>query len=103
MFHPVPDPVPALKAQVAQTIVERLQGWNVAFGAAWLKTDQAKLSRIRNGQLDDFSLQRLLRMLARLGDEVTISFTSREERRIAALRAGLPPERPLQNGRRTGM
>lgn len=84
MWRSVPDPVPALKEQLARTIAERLEGWDLANGAALLRTDAAKLSRIRNGNLGEFSLQRLVRFLAILGDDVTIACTSWEERRVRA-------------------
>ena len=73
------DPIPALKRQLAATITARMEGWQQYNGGAMLHIDGARLSNIRRGQLERFSLQALVRMLARIGEEVVITTTSRED------------------------
>ncbi|HEU5174327.1 MAG TPA: XRE family transcriptional regulator [Gemmatimonadaceae bacterium] len=79
MWKPYVDPIPALKRQLAATITARMEGWEQYNGGAMLHIDGARLSNIRRGQLERFSLQALIRMLARIGEEVVITTASRQE------------------------
>lgn len=79
MWKPYVDPIPALKRQLAATITARMEGWEQYNGGAMLHIDGARLSNIRRGQLERFSLQALVRMLVRIGDEVVITTASRQE------------------------
>jgi predicted XRE-type DNA-binding protein len=72
---PPPDPIPALKQQVAIAIVERIRVWNQFNAAELLRTDQPRISDLRNGNLERFSLERLIRFVARRGGTVSITIT----------------------------
>jgi predicted XRE-type DNA-binding protein len=70
---PTPDPVPPLKQVLARAIVEALDGWLQEWAAELLRTDQPRMSDLRAGRLERFSLQQLVRFVARIGGEVTIT------------------------------
>ena len=72
---PPPDPVPALKQQVAAAVVAQLDQWTQPMAAELLRTDQPRVSDLRNGKLERFSLERLIRFAARRGGTVSISIT----------------------------
>jgi predicted XRE-type DNA-binding protein len=72
---PKPDPIPALKQQVAEAIVERLDGWIQPMAAELLRTDQPRMSDLRRGRLERFSLEQLLRFASRLRGTVSIEIT----------------------------
>lgn len=76
---PYVDPIPALKRQLAAAIVDRIGDRDQYVVGPWLGIDGARVSNIRHGQLDRFSLQALVRMLAHLGDEIRIEVTSYRE------------------------
>ena len=67
-----PDPIPDLKQAVAAAIVSRLDGWTQPMAAELLRTNQARVSNLRRGRLENFSLQRLIRMAARLRATVRV-------------------------------
>jgi len=64
--RPGPDPIPELKQAVAAAIVARLDGWTQPMAAELLRSTQARVSNLRTGRLERFSLQKLIRMAARL-------------------------------------
>jgi predicted XRE-type DNA-binding protein len=68
-----PDPVPPLKAQLARILVERLEGWTQVNAAALLHTDQPRVSDLRHGRLERFSLEQLIRFLSRIGGRIDVS------------------------------
>src|SRR5262249_39920423 len=74
-MHDREDPIPALKKQVAAVIAEEARRMPQAFGAYMTRTDQPRISEICRGKLDRFSLDRLIRMVSRLGYVVKIEFT----------------------------
>ena len=59
------DPVPALKIQLADLIVRRIAGWTQVNAADLLNTSQPRVSDLRNGRLERFSLEQLLRLVRR--------------------------------------
>ena len=67
------DPIPQLKRQLAQVIVERVDGWSQVYAADLLGTDQPRMSDLRRGELARFSLEQLIRFVARV--EGTVSVT----------------------------
>jgi predicted XRE-type DNA-binding protein len=69
------DPVPALKEQLARIIVERLDGWSQVYAGAFIRAGQPRYSDLRNGRLDRFSLQQLVRFAARVGGQTSLSVT----------------------------
>jgi predicted XRE-type DNA-binding protein len=90
------DPIPALKQQLARELVARLDGWRQDYAASFLGTDAARVSNLRNGRLQAFSLERLIRFVERDHGTVTLHVTwksrwhmlraQREERTRAARR-----------------
>jgi predicted XRE-type DNA-binding protein len=66
------DPIPALKEQLAREVVDRLSGWTQVYSADFLRTDQPRVSDLRNGRLTRFSLEQLVRFVARTKGEVKI-------------------------------
>jgi len=74
-----PDPVPALKRELAQAIVLRL-GRSGQFNlASRVGVDQPRASDLERGRLERFSLQQLVRFAARADGDVriTVTWTSR--------------------------
>jgi len=69
------DPIPELKRQLAQLIVERLDGWSQTYAAGFLGTDQPRLSNLRRGRLERFSLEQLVRFVGRVDGEVELRVT----------------------------
>lgn len=69
---PTPDPIPALKQQVAAAIVERLEGWTQPMAAELLRTDQPRVSDLRNRKLQRLSLEQLIRYATRIRAAVVI-------------------------------
>ena len=77
-----PDPVPDLKRLLADEIRRRIEGWRTADVAVHLGTDQPRLSDIRRGKLQRFSLETLIRFATRLRCRVELRVTDqRIERR----------------------
>lgn len=60
------DPVPALKIQLADLIVQRIAGWAQVDAANLLRTTQPRISDLRNGRLERFSLEQLVRLVRRV-------------------------------------
>jgi predicted XRE-type DNA-binding protein len=75
MRHPPPDPIPALKQQLARELVERLDGWAQDPAGSFIGADPSRVSDLRNGKLTPFSLERLIRFVARTKGEVTIQIS----------------------------
>jgi predicted XRE-type DNA-binding protein len=71
------DPIPALKSQLAAELVARLDGWRQDYAGAFIGTTAARVSNLRNGRLDPFSLERLIRFIARDAGDVTLTVTWR--------------------------
>jgi predicted XRE-type DNA-binding protein len=74
------DPIPALKRQLAQLVVERIRGWSQIYAAELLGTDQPRLSDLRRGRLDRFSLEQLIRFVSRVDGEVEITVEWQQRR-----------------------
>jgi predicted XRE-type DNA-binding protein len=60
------DPVPVLKIQLANLIVRRIAGWTQVNAACLLNTSQPRVSDLRNGRLERFSLEQLVRLARRV-------------------------------------
>lgn len=63
---------------IINKIVEK-NAWTQAFAAEKLGIDQPKVSQIKNGKIDGFSLERLLGFLKKLDHEITITMTESQE------------------------
>jgi predicted XRE-type DNA-binding protein len=70
------DPIPELKRQAAAAIVALLDQWAWQNAAALIGTDQPRVSDLRRGKLDRFSLETLIRFLARLRKRVELRITA---------------------------
>ena len=68
----VDDPIPRLKAQLRQAILADVGRLNQLVAAHMLGVDQARMSNIELGRLERFSLQKLIRLLARLNRRVDL-------------------------------
>lgn len=66
------DPIPALKQQLASELVRLIDGWNAWDIAVMIGTDQPRISDLRRGKLERFSLETLVRFLARLRQRVEV-------------------------------
>jgi predicted XRE-type DNA-binding protein len=69
------DPIPALKRQLAQLIVERVDGWSQTYAADLLGTDQPRVSDLRHGRLERFSLEQLVRFVSRIEGAIELRVT----------------------------
>ena len=70
-----PDPIPALKRRVAEEILLLVDGWTQGNAGALLRAAQPRVSELRAGRLDRYSLDRLLRFIASLGRGIEIVTT----------------------------
>ena len=70
MIH---DPVPRLKEQLRQSILTEIGLMDQLGAAHMLGVDEARMSNLLHGRLDRFSLQRLIRLLARINRRVELS------------------------------
>ena len=81
----VADPEEALaKAQLASRIREVLRRSRLTqvAAAAVMGIDQPKVSALLNGRLTNFSSERLMRLLTRLGQDVEIVVKTKPRRRL---------------------
>jgi predicted XRE-type DNA-binding protein len=95
-----PDPIPRLKEQLARDIIERLDGWTQDVAASFLGTDPPRVSDLRRGRLERFSLQQLIRLITRDHGTVTlhVTWTSRwqklRDQRDERNQRRVPPRTP---------
>jgi hypothetical protein len=68
------DPIPDLKRRAAAALVPLLQG-NAHDVAAGIGTDQPRISDLRRGKLERFSLETLIRYLVRSRQRVELQIT----------------------------
>lgn len=71
------DPVLPLKRQLAGDLAGALKGWRPTEIYFRLRLDQPRVWELRHGRLERFSLQRLVRLLAELGYDTSISVVKR--------------------------
>lgn len=74
------DPVPALKQQLARVLLDYLGASGQFNMASRIGVDQPRASNLQHGRLQRFSLQQLVRFVARAGGEVTLTVTWRSRR-----------------------
>jgi predicted XRE-type DNA-binding protein len=72
------DPIPALKRQLGEELARLVAEWNIDDIAFIIGTDRARISDLRAVRLERFSLERLIRFLARL--DYSVELTVREAR-----------------------
>jgi len=81
------DPIPKLKQEAAAKIVALLDEWSWQNAAALIGTDQPRVSDLRRGKLDRFSLETLIRFLTRLRQRVELQVTAERIRPAARTRS----------------
>ena len=69
----IDDPIPALKEQLGRSILAEIGRTSQLCGARMLGLDEARMSNIELGRLERFSLQRLIRLLARINRRVELT------------------------------
>ena len=69
------DPIPELKRDAAAKLATMLEQWDASSIAYAMRTDQARVSNIKCGKLDRFSLEALIRFLTRLDCTVELKVT----------------------------
>lgn len=94
----VPNPEEALaKADLAHRILDIIEDRKLTQvrAAKVLGIDQPKVSALKRGRLTDFSIERLLRFLLLLDQDVQIAVTARprSSRKRPVLRVSTTPER----------
>ncbi len=62
---------------IISKVIER-NAWTQAHAAEKLGVDQPKISQIKNGKTDGFSLERLLSFLKKFEHEITITITENQ-------------------------
>lgn len=100
----IEDPIPALRRQLADDICAIASRMNFHVAAWQLGIDTPRLTDIRKGRLDRFSIQGLIRMLALVGRRVELRVTPGPEARPPFPKVGpIPPwGRNSRSGRRRG-
>lgn len=76
------DPIPALKRQLGVELQRLLRDWNADDVAFIMGTDRWRIADLRRTRLERFSLERLIRFLARLDYGIVI--TVKEQRFLAS-------------------
>ena len=69
----IDDPIPGLKQQLGQSILAETARMNQLAAAQMLGIDEARMSNIENGRLQRFSLQKLIRLLAKMNRRVDLT------------------------------
>lgn len=69
----IDDPIPRLKEQLKQSILAETGRMNQLAAAQMLGVDEARMSNLENGRLDRFSLQKLIRLLAKMNRRVDLT------------------------------
>jgi predicted XRE-type DNA-binding protein len=72
----IDDPIPALKEQLRQSILAEIGQINQLAAARMLGVDEARISNLEHGRLERFSLQKLIRLLARINRRVDLTVVS---------------------------
>lgn len=93
------DPIDRLKEQLRLEILALVGGWDQYVAARRLGTDQPRMSNLHHGRLERFSLEKLIRLLARIDRRVDLTIVNVGR---GSLRMFLfPPHRsPRGSGRR---
>jgi predicted XRE-type DNA-binding protein len=90
----MPDPIPRLKDELAAYLLELFEGDAQWVVASHLEVTQPRISELRNGKLERFSLEMLIRMMACANRRVVLQVEYYEYRKSVRF----PPPRvvPLQ-------
>lgn len=63
---------------IINKVIEK-NAWTQSYAAEKLGIDQPKVSQIKNGKIDGFSLERLLGFLKKFDHEITITMTESQK------------------------
>jgi len=74
------DPIPELKRQLGAQIAARIASFRSSDAAVLIGTDQPRVSDLRRGKLERFSLETLIRFLARLRYDMVLRVEPRRQR-----------------------
>jgi predicted XRE-type DNA-binding protein len=66
------DPIPALKQQLRDELIALIGQWNQSVAASAIGTDQPRMSDLERNRLERFSLETLIRFLARVECQVDL-------------------------------
>ena len=66
------DPIPALKNQLRERILADVRDWPQQVAAGALHLDQPRMSDLESGRLERFSLEKLIRILATIGQRTDL-------------------------------
>jgi predicted XRE-type DNA-binding protein len=75
-FGMLEDPIPALKERLAKLIIEEIHEPNIYTAGTILGLDQPRMWDFYHGRLERFSVQKLIRILARINRRVDITITA---------------------------
>ena len=67
------DPIPPLKQQLADEILDAVSSLNVTIAAAVLDIGASRLGDLRHGRVGRFSVERLIRILAVIDRRVSLT------------------------------
>ena len=84
------DPIAALKREAAAALADQLRYGNGDDLGALLGTDRFRIADLRRGRLARFSLETLIRFLARAGMQVELRVTRRSRASRTTARATPP-------------
>jgi hypothetical protein len=96
------DPVPALKRQLADKVLELLDGWLNTWGAWHARLPRSRISAMRGGNLENVSLERLIRCLAQLDHSVTLTVLQQSRSTWVGEPLGEPPNPAAARGGEAG-
>jgi predicted XRE-type DNA-binding protein len=87
------NPIPALKRQLGAELARHVRDWNADDIAFMIGTDRWRIADLRRGKLDRFSLETLIRYLARLRQDVDVTVTPVRINKSIGRRDESPPRR----------
>jgi predicted XRE-type DNA-binding protein len=69
---PRPDPIPELKRRAAAELLRAVEGCTLGEAAGFIGIDRWRVADLRAGRLERFSLETLIRFLARVNAELSL-------------------------------
>ena len=69
----IDDPIPSLKERLRRSILADVGRFNPLVAAHMLGVDESRMSNLEHGRLERFSLQKLIRLLARINRRVDLT------------------------------
>jgi predicted XRE-type DNA-binding protein len=92
----IESPTPEIKRKLAAAIVEIANQTNFFVAAGGLGIGEARLSDLRHGRADRFTIDRLVRMLAKVDRRVDVSITVIGRDRVDWFAGRFPKRAPLR-------